>query len=71
MSGQQVKRVVGVFGGRKAMSESTPYTYGKIRQWEKTGFVPSSEYQNLLNLASSMGLALTPYDFIAHLVVGK
>lgn len=56
--------VIEVFGGVRKLARALNKTPSTISKWQKTGRVPSSSQEDILQKAEAMGLDVTAEDLI-------
>lgn len=58
------QKVIAKFGGQSALAELIGKGQSTVQHWAKTGIIPAKWQSQLLQIAQTKGIALSPRDFI-------
>lgn len=65
----QAQYIADRFGGAPALSDAIGVAYHKVSYWcRRTKFIPEEHRPAVLAAAERLGVNVTPFDFIRHLV---
>jgi hypothetical protein len=59
------RKVISKFGGQSALAKLIGKGQSTVQHWAKNGVIPAKWQKQLLDLARSKGIALSPGDFVA------
>lgn len=57
------ERIIAKFGGIRPMARIVGLAPNSVQNWKRTGLIPASRQQGLLELARREGIELEPADF--------
>jgi len=65
----QARFIADRFGGAITLAEAIGVPYHQVRDWtRRSKFIPEKHRPAVLAAAERLGVNVTPYDFIRHLV---
>ncbi len=59
------QRIILKFGGQSGLAKLLGRPQSTVQYWSRTGAIPSKWHQQLLNLATTHGVSISPMDFAA------
>lgn len=65
----QAQFIADKFGGAGSLADAIKVPYHRVADWcRRTRFIPEKHRPDVLQAAVRLGVDVTPYDFIRHLV---